>query len=409
MVLLKNFTLYLACLLCTGIHAQVTIGSAASPNSGALLDLKENNTTTKGLGLPRVALTDLKPDTPTDLATSIGGTGSWILAEHTALAVYNVLENQCAADPIYKGMYVFDGNQWEFLGNNTSPNVHYYTDTRPQQLGNQTYPYSSFGAAGSWMLENIRYLPPVGDPFEIIADADVTGTAGPDDRYYTYPNVNPATPAVAPPTWSKEQGLLYMYAAATLDAQNGLDVDQGQGEQDEGPTPPIQGICPPNWHIPSDRDWNELEKEIYNHADKYSSYTLADLPFTATYDAPLGVLSGWQTAWESGFTPNDPPISIAGGDNRGSTTANGHGMAMLSPCELSGITTGATGGKSLSTRQGGFSALPVTQPDLAAFFWTASSYASPLAWGRIIEQQSPTVKRVVFIRYAMISVRCKKN
>lgn len=48
----------------SNLNAQVTIGSNEPPNHGAILDLKEEQTTggepnsTRGLGLPRVKITD---------------------------------------------------------------------------------------------------------------------------------------------------------------------------------------------------------------------------------------------------------------------------------------------------------------------------------------------------------------
>ncbi len=41
------------------LQAQVTIGSAEPPIEGALLDLKQEGSTRGGLGLPRVALSDM--------------------------------------------------------------------------------------------------------------------------------------------------------------------------------------------------------------------------------------------------------------------------------------------------------------------------------------------------------------
>lgn len=101
-------------------HAQVTIGSNLKPNEGALLDLKEfdngasSTTGTKGLLLPRVKLTDVKPDLG-KLAESIGNTGSWIEAEHTGLMVYNV-ENTMTPQYVrgaYPGVYLWNGSEWK--------------------------------------------------------------------------------------------------------------------------------------------------------------------------------------------------------------------------------------------------------------------------------------------------------
>jgi hypothetical protein len=103
--------------------AQVTIGAGLEPAKGALLDLKDHNpvgsdktTATKGLLLPRVNLTNLKPAGPDELPLSIGNTSgeSWNLEDHIGLVVYNV--NRCV-NGIPVGSYVWTGVEWEFIGN----------------------------------------------------------------------------------------------------------------------------------------------------------------------------------------------------------------------------------------------------------------------------------------------------
>lgn len=414
MRLLRSLTLFLASLLSTGIHAQATIGSGIPPISGALLDLKEEQTndgsanSKRGLVFPKVELHNLNPDSPSELAASIGSTGSWVLSEHTALAVYNVKEDLCATDPIYQGLYVFDGGKWQYLGTASgsgSTNVYHYNDTRTQLLGSQIYPYRTFGTAGDWMLENIRYVPNDGGATmtESLGDASYT------TKYYAYPNT--ATIGTVPTSWRSSQGLLYTYSAATLGVQDGVNTDQGQGS---AVTPAIQGVCPPGWHIPSDEEWNQLKAEIYNHADNYSSYIAADLPFTATYDA-LGTLSGWQADWESGHTDNTPPTVIGGVSNRGSTTSDGHSLAIQSICNVPGVIWD-TDGKSLPTAQGGFNVLLTGYAEdgwmysfsSSSDFWSASGNGSNNAWYRFVGRRNPQVGRFNSYRYSMFSVRCKK-
>lgn len=70
------------------VNAQVTIGSDETPVQGALLDLKESGNTTKGLGLPRVKLTNRAPKTDAELPVSIGTYNiRWDLTEHIGLVV----------------------------------------------------------------------------------------------------------------------------------------------------------------------------------------------------------------------------------------------------------------------------------------------------------------------------------
>lgn len=311
--------------------------------------------------------------------------------------VYNVNEDQCATTPILKGLYVWDGSKWQFVGQKPSSDVGYEIDNRPHggplAGTTQIYPYLTFGSAGTWMLENMRYIP---------ADASITennGSANATSKYYTYPNKKTLDPGV-PTTWSASQGLLYTYSAATLGAQDGVDIDQGQGT---APTPIIQGICPLGWHIPSDAEWNQLEAEIYNKAYEYSYYQNGGSDaFNPTT---------WNVVWETG-------ISTAGYGWCGSTNSKGHGLAILSPCEVSGSVNGITNGQSLSTAQGGFSALLTglvfgsTSSDYGflANFWSASTYPSTNgAWRRFLKQNEPRVFRDYGFRNYFFSVRCIRN
>ncbi|WP_108823637.1 FISUMP domain-containing protein [Dysgonomonas sp. Marseille-P4361] len=413
MINLRNLALVIYILLATAIHAQVTIGSGQEPNKGALLDLKEEGDTKRGLGMPRVELTKLRPTTPTELAASIGGTGEWGLDEHTALIVYNTKGNHCATPEIYEGLYVFDGEKWQYLGQkgSVSTKVSYYEDTRDQLLGKQSYPYRSFGNAGIWMTENMRYVPNDNG-------ATMTASAGGSNsssKYYTYPNAKD-NPEIAPDTWDPSQGLLYSYSAATLGEQDEENIDQGQKninqeqEQVAGDTPgnneveitkgKIQGICPTGWHVPSDREWNQLEKEVYKNAHLYSTYTENELR-----DIAIWKPSSWNPEWERGL------------NERGSEGQGGHGLAMLGACKFPDpdIQTDSNG-KSLSTEQGGIN-IPLTNDAVGggvhagdkACFWTASVQSNDTAWFRGLHNKSKGVYRQAHPRTYLYSVRCKKD
>ena len=114
---LRIFTITI-CSLCitSNVFPQVTIGSGLVPNKGALLDLKENNaddggqTSTKGLGLPRVALVaidKLEPCTDTNAKSKL---------EHTGLTIYNTTDNSATAATLKEGTYFWDGNSWQLFG-----------------------------------------------------------------------------------------------------------------------------------------------------------------------------------------------------------------------------------------------------------------------------------------------------
>lgn len=321
---------------------------------------------------------------------------------HTGLLVYNV--NQCIPDKNPIGLYVWDGTKWEFVGDDSpSPEVSYFEDTRPQALGTQTYPYRTFGAAGTWMLENMRYLPTDGSIKQSLGDTNKTS------KYYAYPNQK--TVNTIPTTWSKAQGLLYTYSAATLGTQDTAGVNQGvqnttstpganevenTGPLGIAPNKYVQGICPPGWRIPSDRDINLLEEELYNNALQYSSY-----PDKSGW-TPNTWNSAWNSAWNSliGFRPG-----------------NGHVFVITSYCPVSG-SSNPTYGKSLPRRKGGFDLMPVgtawngassiygTHSEL----WSASVNGTDSAFARELRiNNNPQINRKVMFQYIMLSVRCKKN
>lgn len=106
------FSLF-AMSLFTNINAQVTIGSALDPVEGAILDLKEEGVTRKGLGMPRVKLKKLDELTMSDNAIA-NENMAW--EEHTGLLVYNT--EKCVSMH-GEGLYVWDGNRWESLASRT--------------------------------------------------------------------------------------------------------------------------------------------------------------------------------------------------------------------------------------------------------------------------------------------------
>lgn len=96
-------------LFAVQIDAQVTIGSTQKPNKGALLDLKQETVTTKGLGMPRVQLKEANKLTIGDKVIA-DEDNAW--AQHTGLIVYNI--NKCF-EKGGNGLYVWDGSLWQKL------------------------------------------------------------------------------------------------------------------------------------------------------------------------------------------------------------------------------------------------------------------------------------------------------
>ncbi|NDV69782.1 FISUMP domain-containing protein [Dysgonomonas sp. 25] len=366
------------------LHGQVTIGSDQAPNKGALLDLTEGANTTKGLGLPRVKLTKIDDITNGDIT----GVTAANADEHVGLLVYNT--NQCLPGGDI-GLHVWDGDKWQQIGGNNSA-VYEVKDSRD----NEIYLARNFGNAGDWLLENVRYE----DPSFTVSVNGESATA----QSYLYPSGNSSNTYGNPPaTWTKQEGLLYTYSAATKGVQDAVVEDQGQGEVKEGPTFYIQGVCPADWHIPSDKEWNELEEEIYNHPEKYSFYSGSSEFTPATWNATS---PDWNT--------------FKGG--RGSTDSKkGHGYAMRSSCYVDN-----SGGhwskenRGYTAKRGGFDALMVGHGSRGGIsnyrytggFWTSSVWSmSNHAYHRWITYNGgeQLVQRQVWGFSWLFSVRCKKD
>jgi uncharacterized protein (TIGR02145 family) len=437
--------------------AQVTIGVGERPNKGALLDLKEHapgpdkTTSNKGLLLPRVNLTNLKPTNPTganSLPLSIGSLASesWDLEAHIGLVVYNI--NKCAGgDQIPVGSYVWSGTEWQYLGIDDSgtmalgvikhpakENPSYVAGIDPAYMANiyEEFYSADFGTAGRWMTTNLTAYK-YDDNIKHSTDPGGTATSGSGTpRTLDGPNANPqigGVPQYNTAYWSypapsgdgtdatehtknPHLGLLYTWDAATA-GKGGAD---GQGNiyntsgvtwgNDEGNYPEgtasneqqrIQGICPKDWHLPSDKEWNELEKHIYEHAEDYSSYTEAE-----RQSFPGGAWdSNWDTAYD--WRPSYDP------------SAQAHGRAMMSPCGL--LPYYNPQGRSKTIKQGGFAIQLAGYANGGSanffgshgYFWSASSYSSDAAWCRGVYDGASQVGRYYTTRYNLFSVRCKKD
>ena len=318
------------------------------------------------------------------------------------------------------------------------PNLAYVSETstpnEPVNIYEEFYS-ADFGDAGRWMTTNLTawaYDWPSGT---LPALGGVNASSSTDPRW-CYPKVNGTVVAdeAAPTEWISQYGLLYNSAAAT-GKQNTSTADQGQvAGASPGPNEvetvfgKIQGICPAGWHLPSDREWNQLEKEIYNSPQLYSTYRADELPFTSTYNAGVGAGSdgtaqtGWRPEWETGTTENNAPTIIGGRNTRGATPATrystpGHGLAMSDPCGLKNAVPSASSGRSRPLAAGGFNADETGRFDgptvysygNAALYWTASKISSESPYTRLFQYTSSGISRQTVSRSWGMSVRCKKD
>lgn len=330
-------------LLFTSLHfylcSQTTIGSANSPNKGAILDLKGNQSSggavnsTKGLILPRVFL--MSKDSLNEIIPD--NTERPDRENHTALTVYNT--NTCFSKG--EGIYVWSGKEWFSIKNEPIGK-----GIVKDEEGNE-YQTMSFGLAGVWMVENLRstrfpsntgkgtlenklYTPNEKKAaYYYPAKDGQTGIGNPDKEAYLdkQPNL----------------GLLYNWQAAS-NYRNDRPSGLGEyGEQHRASQEVVQGICPNGWHLPSDYEWTMLEKEIATNPHKYSQYRLGESEWI-----------GWNNDWEN--IKVDPSTTTTHARPSGGNPAKSHGNAMKSPCEIiPGYTpTSDTYGMSLNPFDGGF-------------------------------------------------------
>lgn len=380
--------LFIYILFILPLNAQVTIGSGSQPNKGSLLDLKETNNmgvnSLRGLQMPRVSLSDRNNLYPIFTSDGAGGYQGVSKTEedisHRGLSVYAPFE---FGDPINcPGLYVWDGGSWNPLmsdGNKTQEtSTHLY-----DRQGNK-YTIAAFGSAGIWMTQNLRVTEtPCGKP---LTRSSVSSLK---IKHYDFPNKDSSA--------SEGYGLLYNWLAATNGVKDSTTPNQGESTMVAGTANNssaveergVQGICPYGWHLPSDKEWNDLEKVISENPTLYSTNT---------------IIAAWSPSW-----------CLTIGDYRGTQ----HGKNMKSPIAVNSAFPN-TGGLS-NTDGNGFNAYMVgyTYNNSAVsygsygFFWSSSSTGTGNAWSRIFVAASainyPGVSRTSNPAERLYSIRCKKN
>lgn len=429
--------LILILLFSSASYGQVTIGSAIHPVQGSLLDLKETESleanSTKGLMLPRVSITQLKELKMGDNNIKNEDNDGDQFSKHIGLMVYNVNNNLCSpGNLIAEGVYVWTGESWmEQTGNvaKLTRDTYWFTDNRDNQsyLAREFYYIDDNGvkvSAGDWMLQNLAYNPILNpaqgfDDFEqslgnkLNEHDEQYAKAMQKLFYYAIGSTYDVSNSKVPSGWNEmiENGILYSYNAAI----NGYDslalksIDQGQatplgdapGKDEIEMTGPlgnpghkyIRGICPEGWHLPSDREWNELERAIYNNPQEYSTISEEDAK-----------------TW--------PKIEIWNPDNG---TNSKIGQVLKSVCSPLSATSKVieSNGKSYYSRRGGFNALLVGTgssdkifPDDGTYFWTSSKSDHWFtAYIRELKKDSEGIRRngTLASAWNLLSVRCKKD
>jgi uncharacterized protein (TIGR02145 family) len=300
-------------------------------------------------------------------------------AKHVGLTVYNIEGNACP--PIPSGIYVWDGSAWKPL---VEPEPNLMTDCRD----GETYYIGDFGTAGIWMLENLRYIPAVADGYSGYAHDGTTASNVITDKYYAFPGPNTSSYQNTDATkndWltnRKHMGVLYNWPGATNE-ENTLTVDQGNKNYLGDGHPKVRGVCPEDWHLPSDMEWSDLEEVIQT--------------------APAGTYSPEAASgMTSGFRTNPAYRNAPLGTKMKSTTE---------------VNNQPTNGASFSAATGGFDALLVgivLNGSRSGFgtnthFWSSSCGGGSYSIYRSLDHDVPTVRRDGNYRSNRWSVRCKKD
>jgi uncharacterized protein (TIGR02145 family) len=237
-------------MLNTQIQAQITIGSTVAPIPGALLELKEEGTTTKGLLLPRVKLTDA-----TDITVDISGVTSANADDHIGLTIYST--EVFGINPVNcPGPYVWNGEQWQpLIPKETKPEI-----TMEDADGNiyvaRWFGYdpcdNSIGAY--WTVSNLY-----------------TATKGSGGAFTSdTPRLNPALKttrggAIDIPYTGIPAGTIAPYGVSPDRATSAGENITGQSYADFAKTYGLlysysqaSEACPTGWHLPSKAEWENL-------------------------------------------------------------------------------------------------------------------------------------------------------
>lgn len=310
--------------------------------------------------------------------------------------------------------------------------------------GNPFYS-AEFGAAGRWMITNLATKTYdagsglEGTVLDVYNTIDLLDHDG-GKKKYAYPMLDVSmvpTQTQAPGAhwdnadwsikgngWRPEEGILYnWYAATGRSYEDNSNNDEGAAGAIGYEPNKVQGICPKGWYLPSDREWNQLEEEIYNSLDKYASYDAIDLSIWAAHKAT----NPWNSAWNTLKA------------NRGSSVEDGHighGAAMKDMCPPTASDENISafsymqGSKGYSKEyySGGFNAIAAGRikatKDISANiyeqrmihvgraynanYWTSAQNTLGDAWLRDINVGNSYVNRTTFVKTHLLSVRCKK-
>jgi uncharacterized protein (TIGR02145 family) len=264
-------------------------------------------------------------------------------------------------------------------------NPNYNPNTDPAYMENiyEDFTSADFGPAGRWMTMNLAAhvydsnaanLPkyPGNSSAEIIQWCYPNGYDNPTS-YNAYPNVGLLY------SWLALRGGIAISGSSNAIAGNVPGPNEVEVQYETVPNSAnghIQGICPNGWHIPSDREWGKLEKEIWTN---YELYTTNTMPFTSTYDKGVTMTSDgtprteFNDEWLYLTNEDNSPTVIGGmGENRMMSGPYSFKESLLDICGNGGIK-----GTSKSIHSGGFNVqLAGLQRGTTTYTWSSEMYAA---------------------------------
>lgn len=285
---------------------------------------------------------------------------------------------------------------------------------------------AEFGSAGRWMITNFAASAYDGKPHSTGRSLDgprVNNTDVYNTAYWAYPNKTDLTSS-ADFDQNPYLGYLYTWDAASggkggVTGKNNFDKntlvtwvdDRSEAGMEEWSGTLLstsrghkqqrrQGICPEGWHLPSDREWTELEREIIRNTTSYAN-----------------VASNIETG--NGTALNAVPhvtTLYTGPDTSGPDASRGstHGKAMKDECELNFEGTSKHPLQNgFSIQLPGFGAGAAYSFGMEGMYWTSSIahgtgvYARKFGWNGTSYDNA--VYRYRPYRYYQFSVRCKKD
>jgi uncharacterized protein (TIGR02145 family) len=200
------------------------------------------------------------------------------------------------------------------------------------KIGNQT-----------WMEENLAYLPSV-SPSEPGSYAD--------KYYYVYGYQGSSISEAKATDNYKQYGALYNWPATMDGSLTSTSVPSG-----------IKGICPVNWHLPSDDEWKIMEKYLGMTQEDADAWYMR---FSGLVGTKLKSASGWN------------------GTVKGTNITGFNGLP--------------GGGR---FENGTFSSLPYY-----GHFWSATTYNDSYAWGRQLDFDREGVGHFHWLKTDGLQVRC---